>query len=482
MRDPRRELASASAARLSGDDYQHLFTLMQAVRLLREDVWGVSKVMMEVDKAGNVDDLIIYYRDKPTLYNQVKFSRLAGQPLEHGWFTDPAGASRSPLQRFHGSFIDLSHGDVPARMALVTNRTIAPGDPILRHVEGRDGLLTPRLANASANSESGKKRAAWAKHLRIAEEELLEMLDHLHIQSGIGSLEQLQDACAQAMLAAGLRGDQQAVMIGNGAIRDLIEGGCDHLDKAAMRELVEHHDLVGAAAVAQLCIAAIDRPPFADSATYLLDWTDRYEGAEPRQRRRLLDVSGAPLQMSSELTEARHALEGAGYRDISVTGAFRLDIGFSVGAEFSDTAGFHLTVKQRDQGWTSNGEVEPFAVEAMEQDAVGGEELAICISISNEISEEVATFVDSAGLPIGRILILAPASGPGRTSLATAAEARGCAQALLDSLRAHASGATRLHLFLSCPNGLAVLLGHVWNRLPPTRVYADLNPGYQATF
>jgi hypothetical protein len=223
LRDPRRELASASAARLSGDDYQHLFTLMQAVRLLREDVWGVRRVLMEVDQAGNVDDLIIDYFDEPTLYHQIKFTRLAGEPLEHQWFTDPAGASRSPLQRFYRSFIDLTEDDVHPRMALVTNRTVAPGDPILRHIEGRDGLLTPRLAEVSAASESGKGRAVWAEHLGIPEEKLLELLDHLQIQTGVGSLEQLRDGCAQAMLAAGLRGDVEAVMIGHGAIRELIE-------------------------------------------------------------------------------------------------------------------------------------------------------------------------------------------------------------------------------------------------------------------
>ena len=456
---------------------------MQAVRLLREDVWGVCRVLMEVDNAGNVDDLIIDYRDKPTLYNQVKFSRLAGEPLEHEWFTDPAGASRSPLQRFYRSFLDLTQGSERPRMALVTNRTTAPGDPILRYVDGRDGLLTPRLAKPSPNSESGKERAAWADHLGISEEELLEMLDHLHVQAGVGSLEQLKDACAQAMLAAGLRGDEQAVMIGNGAIRDLIESGCDQLDAAAMRALVEYHDLAGSGAVAQLCIAAIDHPRFSDSATYLLDWIDRYAGNEPRQRRRLLDASDASLkEMSSELAEARRSLESAGYSNLSVNGAFRLDVGFSVGAEFADTAGFQIAVKQRDQIWASDGKTEPFPVEATERDVGPSEELTICISISNEISEEVSAFVASAGISVGRILVLAPASGPNRRSLATSAEARGCAQALLDSVRAHALGASQIHLFLSCPNGLAMLLGHVWNRLPPTRVYADLSPGYEPTF
>jgi hypothetical protein len=438
--------------------------------------------MMEVDEAGNVDDLIIDYLDKPTLYHQVKFTRLAGEPLEHQWFTDPAGARHSPLQRFYRSFIDLTDGDVRPRMALVTNRTVAPGDPILRHIEGRDGLLTPRLAEASLNSESGKARAAWAEHLSIPEEQLLELLDYLQIQAGAGSLEQLRDSCAEAMLAAGLRGDTEAVMIGHGAIRELIESGCDELDAAAMLALVEQHGLAGGRPVAQLNVAAIDRVPFIESAIVTIDWVDRYEGSEPRDRRRLVDAVGAPAQMSAELGDARRAVEAAGYSDLSLGGAFRLDIGFALGAEFADTAGFQLSIKQRGESWSSEGEREPFALKASERDVGRGEDLAVCLSISNEIADDVCAFIESEDLPVQRVLVLAPVSGADRAAIQSAAEARGCAQAALDLVRAQKTHVPQLHLFLSCPNGLAVLLGHVWNRLPSTRVYADLSPGYQPTF
>lgn len=482
MRDPRRELASASAARLSGDDYQHLFTLMQAVRLLRKDVWGVSRVMMEVDKAGNVDDLIIDYLDKPTLYHQVKFTRLAGEPLEHRWFTDPAGASRSPLQRFYQSFIDLTEDDMRPRMALVTNRTIAPGDPILCHIEGRDGLLTPRLAETSTTSESGQGRAAWAEHLGIPEDQLLELLDHLQIQAGVGSLEQLRDGCAQAMLAAGLRGDAEAVMVGHGAIRELIESGCDQLDAAAMLALVEQHGLAGGRPVAQLNVAAIDRPRFTESPTVTIDWVDRYEGSDPRDRRRLVDAVDAPAQMSAELGDARRAVEAAGYNDLILSGAFRLDVGFALGAEFADTSGFQLSIKQRGEDWSSEGDREPFVLKPFERDIGRGADLAVCLSISNGIADDVCAFIESEDLPVQRILDLAPVAGADRAAIPSAAQARGCVQAALDLVRVQTAGAPQLHLFLSCPNGFAVLLGHVWNRLPSTRVYADLSPGYQPTF
>jgi hypothetical protein len=49
-------------------------------------------------------------------------------------------------------------------------------------------------------------------------------------------------------------------------------------------------------------------------------------------------------------------------------------------------------------------------------------------------------------------------------------------------MRDVARGAGRVHLFQSVPNGLALMLGHIWNRLPDTLLYADLNPGYVPTF
>ena len=45
-------------------------------------------------------------------------------------------------------------------------------------------------------------------------------------------------------------------------------------------------------------------------------------------------------------------------------------------------------------------------------------------------------------------------------------------------------GVRRLHLFLAASHGLALLLGHLWNRMPPTQLYVDLGAGngYQPAF
>lgn len=482
MKDPNRNLASPSAARLTGDDYQHIFTLMQAVRLLREDVWGVTGIRMEAGEAGNVDDLVVEYRDLPTLYHQVKFSRVAGEPLEHSWFTDPDGRRQSPLQRFRESFLALTEGKTRPRMALITNRAVAPGDPILSNLEGLDGRLVPRLATAAPAGASGKARASWAKHLGISEEELLEMLDHLEIHASMGTLEILRDRCSETMLAAGLRGDVEAVTLGHSAIRELIEQGHENLDAEAMRQLVERLRLAVDKATGALEVAAIDRSPYPEAASVALDWVDRYEGEEPRARRRLLDADSSVPAMRDDLGLARARLAAAGYSQVRVAGAFRLDVAFAVGAELADTAGFQLSIRQRSELWSSDGDATPFELAIEPVDIGQGSDLGVCLSISNEVGLEVADYIESNDLPVGRLVSLSPIAGSARDAVKDAAQARGCTRAALTALRAEAHGAEAIHLFLSTPAGLALLIGHAWNRLPETRVYADLSPGYEPTF
>jgi hypothetical protein len=75
--------------------------------------------------------------------------------------------------------------------------------------------------------------------------------------------------------------------------------------------------------------------------------------------------------------------------------------------------------------------------------------------------------------------------GYGRSfSVAGAGEARAMADAIVDAVRAAAreADANRVNLYLACPDGLAVFLGRVWNRVPSGWILADLNPGYGFTY
>jgi hypothetical protein len=63
-----------------------------------------------------------------------------------------------------------------------------------------------------------------------------------------------------------------------------------------------------------------------------------------------------------------------------------------------------------------------------------------------------------------------------------AAEAVALAVGIRDIARQAARTSQRLHLFLACPAGLALLLGHRWNRVTTTHVYEDLISEYTRAY
>jgi hypothetical protein len=173
-----------------------------------------------------------------------------------------------------------------------------------------------------------------------------------------------------------------------------------------------------------------------------------------------------------------------GYRDVLVVGTMRLSIGLTVGVELSDTAGFTVALRQRGEEWSSAGRGAHVAVTSQSVNLGQGDEVAIGISVAVDLAKDVVDFIKSNALSVGQFVNLVPARGAGRNVVTDEAEARGLCQGLLDASRAVASGAPRAHLFQAGPLGLALLLGHVWNRMPETQLYDDLGAGrgYTPTF
>lgn len=477
-------LPSPSGARIAGDDYQHLFTWLQALKLRRK-VEGVTHVELEVGGNHNVDDVVVHRETGPPLYYQVKFVTAQREPLSHEWFTDPDGAAKSPLQRFYDSFIKLSDGDRRPEMALETNRWPLDNDPILVHVDGQTHKLVPRLPLAAAGSPSGKARRAWADHLGISEDELYEMLEHLGIRAGRSSFEELRDHCCWLMGTVGLLDDVNAVDIGMAEMRRLIRQGIRRLDAPALAEIVAKKRLERGASRATLLVQQLDKDPLPELATAVVDWVDLFEGDEPAARRQLRDPRGWNTMLRPELREAVADVKQQGHREVLVAGKMRLSTALVVGVELSDVAGFAVAIRQRDEEWSSGGDRADVELERREVEVSQGQEVAVGISIAADLTADVVGYLQAEGLPISRFVNLLPAGGASRSAISTPEEARGYAEALLDALRVEASaGAPRLRLFQACPIGLSLLLGHVWNRLPETQLYEDLGAeaGYAPTF
>jgi hypothetical protein len=478
-------MPSASGARLAGDDFQHFFTWLHALRLLRKGE-GFAKIEFEVDDVGNVDDLVLHRREGPPTYHQIKFARDQRELLTAEWFTTPLrSGGRSLLQQFHASYDRLSREGVPPDMALYTNRQLGGGDPIFACLDGVSDRLTPRLRDAKAGSDAGRARAAWARHLDVPEEELLALLDQLQIKAGKASLDELRESCGVLAEAVGLRGDPEAADLGCAEIRRLIIDGCRELDAEAVREIVRAKGLMAQARRGSLLIQGIARHPFPESATANVDWVALYAGGEPRERRQVRDPDSWQ-RMREELHEAVEAIRREGYSEVLVEGAFRLSTAFLAGTELSDVAGFGAAIRTRESGlWETSADPATTSVTADRHELGRGDELAIGLSVTGDLSADALNYIESAELPISAFVNLTPADGSGRRALRGPDEARGFADAAFDRIRELTRDHTgTLHLFQFGPAGAGLMLGHLWNRVPTTQLYDDLGPGrgYTPTF
>lgn len=477
-------LPSASAARLTGDDFQHAMTWLEALRLLQRD--HVTRIEFEVGdaQAGITDDLVVHRGEKrPSRYTQIKFAVDDTTPLTYEWFmTQPRAGSRTPLRRFYDVFTRLSEDGEPSpELELLTNRQISPDDPLLKHRSGLNGKLVPRVP-AIDKAETKEALEAWREHLGINCDQLLEFLDCFKISPSRGSLEDLRDRCRDRMEAVGLRGDDAAVVLGVAIIRNLIQEGTRELDADALRALIADQGIQSAPAISTLLIQEIDHRPLAPLASAYVDWVEYFVGDMPDQRRRLHDPTLWNSELRPDLQRAVSDIRDAGHDLVRVEGAYRLPTAFVVGLELNERSGVHVVIPTRDGDWSSTAETVPAPITTREIEIGDGDTIAVVLSISAEIAADVEAEINEKGPSTAKLLIIEPEKGPGRQSVGGPGQARYIAEAIVDEVRNATQGAGSVNLYMACPGALAVFLGRVWNRVPSGCIFADLNPGYAVTY
>jgi SMODS-associated and fused to various effectors sensor domain len=480
------ELPSPSGARLAGDDFQHVFTWLTAMRCLIRGS-NVARVEFEVREAGNVDDVVVHHNDGSTIYHQVKFVVDQREPLTYEWFITPSRpGGATPLQRFYNSFTTLGSAGSPPDMVLYTNRaTAGSSDPLMRFVGGLDDRLVPRALAQGRDTETGRALTEWSVHLGVDEEELASLLGSLRIRAGEQSVRSLQERCQEVMGMLGLRSDLAAVLTAVGAVRSLIEEGQRCLDRESVTALVEAMGLPSAPPRATLLIQCLAPDPWPDASTVAVNWIQLFIGEEPRSRRQLIDPSGWENRLRPELRTAVADVQAQGYNRVLVTGSYRLSVATVVGAEMPRVAGFHLARRQGSgEEWSSDGPRTRLHLRRSTRDLGSGADIAVAVAIATDLADDVEAYCREALPSVSELVVLSTPDGPGHNALRDASAARGATDALIAGLRAEGRRAATLHLFQAVPSGLSLLMGHAWNRMPETQLYDDLNSpaGYTPTF
>ncbi|WP_431233186.1 SAVED domain-containing protein [Mycolicibacterium psychrotolerans] len=119
----------------------------------------------------------------------------------------------------------------------------------------------------------------------------------------------------------------------------------------------------------------------------------------------------------------------------------------------------------------------------MTEEGVGsGNSTALIVNVAADAAPAAIEWIQKSQLAVGTIVTATPSAGTGPRAVPTPVAANTLAVAVRDLARRHAN-AESLHLFLIGPLGLAVLMGHHWNRVTTTHVYEHLGgPDYVHAF
>jgi len=474
-----------SGARTAGDRYQWLVAWQACLTVLLDAAAGAANpavsVGVEVGDAGNVDDVVIRRSRPPHSYKQVKYAVDSSTPVNGDYLT---AASRtggpSILRKIAASWRQLTAAGEPVELAIVTNRAPDPADPLISGRDARTRLLLPRAGEGGPGSARGKARAAWAKAADLTETRLLELLAVLDFDLARDRVH-LEETVKQTMFAAGLRSDDLALAVAADWVAGQIVAGQRELGLDAIQGVVSRLALRRGPARTIVSVATLVPDRLADQAAYAIDWVDRFDGADAYTKRRpKAPATWQQLQADIEDIPARIGATS----HVGITGSFRLASAFTVGAALRMVTSTDIAVMQRGTPWPSDAPyTTPVTPTFAVYDIGQGQDVAIAIEVASPMTADVQAFLQDQHIPVGRLVVFGPPGGPRDNAVTGPEHACALAVGLRDAARRAARAHLRVHLFLATPMGLAVLLGHRWNRIAPTIVYEDLAAlGYEAAF
>jgi hypothetical protein len=470
----------ARAAAVRGDDYQYTIGWYWACQALVDP--DIESVSIEDSGGGHFDDVVVRRRIGASTYSQIKSSNHAKTVISEEWLATPVtAAGRSPMQHLHSTWTMLrGNGGPQPEIALVTNRGLDHQDPMLALRDNLTETVVDQLWAKGRRSEAGKARRRWADHLGISEDALYEFLTALRLQTE-GSETSWNRQAGDAMRAAGLRSDDDALARGKTLVRTWVKTGAGPQAVDVIRRQVADAGLLARFGTLILAVHAIDRIPGSVRPTIELDWVTQFDGDTPATRRLLKNPAGWQQLLGPELAVAVRTLEAFDVRRVHICGAMRLPIWFAIGAAMPDVRGWVLSCDQRTVEWRTNvspADVTPrvLARQALDQ----GPDLALAVGLTHDPTSDVSTYLTTTSAPVQELLTLGPAGEPSPTSIPDASYALGWARAARNRVYevTRALRPPRIHLFLAGPAGAVLMLGHQWNLMPPTVVYEHTGHDY----
>jgi len=222
-------VANQVAARLSGDDYQHLFAWQFVLELLMPQK-KVRRVTIEDALAGSVDDVTVQHEvgsDFPDWFYQIKYhvdyrSEYSSQAL-----IDHKPGEASLLEKFWRTWKLLRGQDAKRdiELRLVSNWTWDATDKLKSCIDGHDNSIKDEFLTASPRSNIGKLRKLWQSALGASDDEFQSFIKCLRFRLGYDCAQELEQRISERMENLGLKSNLSALLIAAGIVRKWIKKG-----------------------------------------------------------------------------------------------------------------------------------------------------------------------------------------------------------------------------------------------------------------
>src|SRR5258708_3896166 len=269
---------SATGARIAGDRSQWLVAWLACVTVLYDAATAapnpVLTVGVEVDGAGNLDDVVLHRLRPPHTYQQVKYAVDHSTPVSTEYLIRSAETGGpSILRKIAAAWRTLAVPGEPVQLAFGTKPAPQPAHPLVSVRDAVARRLLPPAPARDPHSHRGKARATWAGAAGLTEAELLDLLTVLDfdLARDRGHLEEM---ARLTMLVTGLRGDTDALAAGADWVAEQVVAGRRFLDREMIENAVESRALRAGPARAVVSVATLSPDPLAAHARHALEWVD----------------------------------------------------------------------------------------------------------------------------------------------------------------------------------------------------------------
>jgi hypothetical protein len=495
-------VANQVAAILSGEDYQHLFAWQFILELLMPS-HKVRSVKVEDPEAGSVDDVTVQHEEgtsEPDKFYQVKYHVDHREQYSVEMLMRHKPKQSSLLQKFWHTWRVLRTQDRnrDIELHLVSNWTWDGKDKLKSCFGGRDNSLTPDFFNATARSDIGKLRIKWQTHLQAQVAEFEAFASCLRFSLGYDCWGEMKKRVAERMENLKLKSDDTTMLVAAGIVREWIKSNKPTVTRDILEATLKQHDLYlppDAEQCATLYLSTIKEQRFDVEPDYVLDWRNFFTGSPNKRGHQLTNPKdwNATLLPQMEVLAERINQE-TNCRLIRARGLARLSAWFALGYTFPEVARYTIEVEQQGQFWRTDAKPnENFNLVITSKDANPkgesldgvGETVAVGISITGPLEEDVRRHLETRTEKVASLLLLRPQRELGRDCLNGATDAVALADHAKNLIRSFVKkhSATRLNLYYFGPLSGACFLGHRLNAVcQEIQIMEDQQPGYAPSF